>query len=474
MPRRLRTGILLFDLACIAAAMVAAYLLRTAHYWRRVPADSFDAYFGLLSASLLVWTALFFVMHLDGFRRGWHLPAAISQTMVGAAPLSAIVLAYAFLTQHYYSRFFLLFFFCFAILGFALVRIFVHVLLRSRLRTSVSKRVLIIGSNRGAQEISSRIVRHPELMLHVVGMLSPSAGDVSGAAKRGSTYPSVVSTLGIRELLREHHIDELIAVMPLPQSAGIDKLMADCRKSGIRTSLVPQMSELYVSRPQFLDLGGLPLVRLDERIPDSGLRYFQRPLDLVLALSMCVVGLPIAILAASYLYARKGTAFSREQRCGKSGHPFWMYRFNINRYDPDLNAVERLLAHLSITELPQLLNVLLGDMALVGPRPESQDRVNNYSDWQRQRLLVRPGLTGLAQVHGLREQHSSDEKARFDMQYIFEWSPLFDLALILQTVWTLAVRLSRHSVLDSHHTPKVLNIQFGEVGNADRSQSGAD
>jgi lipopolysaccharide/colanic/teichoic acid biosynthesis glycosyltransferase len=87
-----------------------------------------------------------------------------------------------------------------------------------------------------------------------------------------------------------------------------------------------------------------------------------------------------------------------------------------------------------------------GDMSLVGPRPESAERIKHYSDWQRQRLKVRGGVTGLAQVHGLREQHSSEDKARFDLQYIFNWSPLLDLSLILQTVWTLLFRgLSQES-----------------------------
>lgn len=474
MPQRLRTGILLFDLVWMAVALIAAYAFRHSHYWQRVPADPVGAYFGLLSASLLVWAVLFFVLRLDGLHRGWHLPGAISQAIVGSVALAASLLAYAFLTQQYYSRWFLLFFFCIAIAGFAAIRAAVHVFLHSRFRTSASHRVLIIGNPRGTQEIAARIARHPELMLNVVGFLSPSAADGGGSRDTGNLCVTSVTTLGIRDLLREKSIDEVIVVLPLPQSSEVDKLMADCRKAGIRTSVIPQMSDLYVSRPRFLDVDGLPLIQLAERTPETALRQLQRPWDLLVACAMCIVALPLAAVAASYLYATKGRAFSRELRCGQGGVPFWMYRFNVNRYDPDLNGFERVLAHLSVTELPQLLNVLLGDMALVGPRPESQERVKNYSDWQRQRLLVRPGLTGLAQVHGLREQHSSDEKTRFDMQYIFEWSPIFDLSLILQTVWTLAVRLSRHPASDPRQTPKVLNIQFGEVGNADRSQSGAD
>jgi len=112
----------------------------------------------------------------------------------------------------------------------------------------------------------------------------------------------------------------------------------------------------------------------------------------------------------------------------------------VERYETSPERYARLFVRWSLTELPQLWNVLRGDMSLVGPRPESPERVKYYSEWQRQRLKVPAGVTGLAQVHGLREQHSSEDKARFDLQYIFNWSPFLDFSLILQTVWTLLFR----------------------------------
>ena len=118
-----------------------------------------------------------------------------------------------------------------------------------------------------------------------------------------------------------------------------------------------------------------------------------------------------------------------------------MYRLNVDRHSVDATGFQRFLCQLSISELPQLLNVLSGEMSLVGPRPETLKRIGEYSEWQRQRLNVRPGMTGLAQVNGLREQHSSDEKTRYDLQYIVRRTPIFDLILLLETIWTLAARL---------------------------------
>jgi lipopolysaccharide/colanic/teichoic acid biosynthesis glycosyltransferase len=116
-------------------------------------------------------------------------------------------------------------------------------------------------------------------------------------------------------------------------------------------------------------------------------------------------------------------------------------------------------------------------MSLVGPRPESPERVKHYSDWQRQRLSVEPGLTGLAQVQGLREEHSSEQKARFDLQYIFHWSLFLDLSLILQTVWTLALRLVRPERVPAAlaDDPAVLRSAYRKEGvHADRAESSAD
>ena len=118
-----------------------------------------------------------------------------------------------------------------------------------------------------------------------------------------------------------------------------------------------------------------------------------------------------------------------------------MYRLDVDRHAVHATAFQRFLCWLSISELPQLFNVLLGQMSLVGPRPESLEQVRDYSAWQQRRLNIKPGITGLAQVNGLREQHSSEEKARYDLQYMVHWTPIGDLVLLLQTLWTLAARL---------------------------------
>jgi lipopolysaccharide/colanic/teichoic acid biosynthesis glycosyltransferase len=118
-----------------------------------------------------------------------------------------------------------------------------------------------------------------------------------------------------------------------------------------------------------------------------------------------------------------------------------MLRLNVPRAAANLSPLDALLLRLSISELPQFWNVLRGEMSLVGPRPEGPERANHYSSWQQQRLTAKPGMTGLAQVYGMREQHSSEDKTRLDLQYMLRSSWLVDLSLLVETIWTLAVRL---------------------------------
>jgi lipopolysaccharide/colanic/teichoic acid biosynthesis glycosyltransferase len=190
---------------------------------------------------------------------------------------------------------------------------------------------------------------------------------------------------------------------------------------------------------------------------------------------LLLLSLPLLFLAVINIWSQRRNAFCSESRCGRMGKTFSMYRLNIDRHNPDLVGFQRFMANFSLTELPQLWNVLAGQMSLVGPRPEPPDRVKHYSDWQRQRLSVEPGITGLAQVQGLREQHSSEAKARFDLQYIFHWSLFLDLSLILQTVWTLALRpLKRKRAPATAGDGTRLTTFVKEGVHVDRAESSAD
>jgi hypothetical protein len=164
-----------------------------------------------------------------------------------------------------------------------------------------------------------------------------------------------------------------------------------------------------------------------------------------------------------------------------------MLRLNVDRNPRNGSGFERFLSQSSISELPQFWNVFRGEMSLVGPRPEGPERAQRYSAWQQQRLSIKPGMTGLAQVHGLREQHPSEDKTRHDLQYMLRPSLLKDLSLLIETMWTLALRLIKLPIRppdegDAPDAAAIPSISYSTstqlfpemLQHAHRTQSGSD
>lgn len=444
--RNIRYWILAADLLCIFGALIIAIELR----YRTVLESTgltrdIQSYALMVLVASLTWLLLYFEMGLDGFKGGWQFASVFSKLIVAVSVLMLIVLAVAFLARCDYSRLVLLCFVLFFVLGLIGVRCLARSVLTSRLRSIGDHRCVILGNGRVARELAGKIAAHPELHFDVVGFLYPGESEApTGFA--GSLRAPVASmkTLQVLDLLAREGVQKLIVVMSPLNGTEVRKLISECRKSSIQVYVVPEWYDLYVSEAKLVDIDGLPLLSLAERRPSNAMLALKRGIDVVLSAGILLIVSPLLLLAAFFVYRDKGKAFRSEIRCGKNGTPFRMYRLNVERHGTHPKRFERLFIRWSLTELPQLWNVLRGEMSLVGPRPESIERTKNYSDWQRQRLKVCGGVTGLAQVHGLREQHSSEDKARFDLQYILNWSPLLDLSLILQTVWTLLFRgLSR-------------------------------
>jgi putative colanic acid biosynthesis UDP-glucose lipid carrier transferase len=426
--------------------------------------------------ALVVWAVLYLTKDLEGFRGGWRFPHICAQVIVGVLYLMGLLSGIAVLTRTLYAPSTLVSLACLLPPGMVSIRCLAWgaVILRARRRPK--RRVVILGSGRIVRELTLKISRHPEMGMEVAGVLFPS--DMEPALRGWRLPPGAMSirTLDILGLMQEKKIQELIVVEPLPPGVESAKLISSCDSAGVAVHLVPQRYELYLSKAKLTELEGVPLLSLEEQSqPALGLEV-KRAADIIGASLLFIFTSPLLLVSATALYFHKGKAVRRELRCGKDGRLFGMYRLNVNRDDPNLHPGERLLARFSLTELPQLWNVLKGEMSLVGPRPEPPDRVKHYSEWQRQRLSMLPGLTGLAQVNGLREQHSSEAKAGFDLQYILHWSLFLDLSLLFQTGWTFLVRLIEPGLASSRNLQPDFETEFSiaMVANANSTQSGAD
>jgi lipopolysaccharide/colanic/teichoic acid biosynthesis glycosyltransferase len=476
--RKLEVWILIADLACILFAFLGADGLRFGLTWTPSERISIRALLPFILTTCVVWTALSAFMPMDGFRGGWKLSAVFSHLLFGTACTVAVLAALGYFTRNYVSRLALGYFIVLLLLGVVGVRCGARQLLRARHAGGDVWRVLIIGGGRVAQEVAAKIEEHPEMLCQVVGLLFPNQDSeeliVPGLAHRQA---SQLSTLDIFDLLRNSRVNEVIVALSQAPTPEIRTLLGRIRDMGVETSIVPQSYELYAARPNLVMLDGLPLVQLHE--PGLRRRYvvLKRILDVVIASLLLLPAFLFLAAIAAILLTQKGHGFRWETRCGQYGNPFQMLRLNVDRPVRNDSNFERLLEYLSITELPQLWNVIRGQMSLVGPRPDPMTRSNLYSDWQQRRLRVQPGMTGLAQVHGLRDFSSPEQKTRFDLQYAVNPYLLFDISLLLQTVWTLLRRVfapaPKYEIFDLDWK-NGLTVPPDVMPNAHRTQPSAD
>ncbi len=442
---KLRRGILVADTIWIVLAIWLARGVREGlGVFKGTLLAEGEIYLPLVAVSITGWCLICARCQTEGFRRGWKFSKLVSEVAVAVAILGCVLSAYAYLLQDYVARSVLLTYAGLMASGFVCIRVVVQAALSSE-AFKPSRKTVIIGNGKVAQELSLKLQRHAETRCELLGFLFPAALESESVLSAPKDHGAAVRDFDVLQLLRLKGVTDVILALPPGQmTRPVSDLTARCREAGMRVSVIPQAYELYTSRPRLMDLDGLPVLQLDKALLSAPSKRF---LDLAIVLLSLPATAPLLALSAAYVKLTTGKALCRELRCGQGGRVFFMYRLNLRRQRAE-TPVGRLLTKLSVTELPQLWNVFKGQMSVVGPRPEAPDRVRCYSEWQRKRLSVRPGVTGLAQVRGLREQSSSEEKSLHDLEYIVSWTPFSDCVLVLETVWTLARRLLRANDTD--------------------------
>jgi exopolysaccharide biosynthesis polyprenyl glycosylphosphotransferase len=335
--------------------------------------------------------------------------------------------------------------------GYRLLRLGVEAHLRRR-GVGVES-VLIVGAGELGRMVMRNLVARPELGYRVVGFVDDdlSKGDLG-------RFKALGGLESIGSVLKAEHVDQVIITLPWMYHRTIMGLVRACESLGVTARVVPDVFQLSLNRVNLDDLGGIPLMSLKEtRLPRAA-RLLKRALDVVLA-TAGLVGLSPLILLTSALIRldSPGPALFKQKRVGERGRLFNIYKFRSMQVgaeeqqaelktrneasgplfkikaDPRLTRFGRFLRRSSLDELPQLLNVLRGEMSVVGPRPGLPSEVAEYQPWHRQRLEVPPGITGLWQVSG-RSDVTFDEMCLLDIYYIENWSLALDLVIMLRTI----------------------------------------
>ncbi len=324
---------------------------------------------------------------------------------------------------------------------------------RIRSRHYNQRYVLVVGAGAQARELIASIEANPGRGYQVVGCLAP------GVTTEEAEGLGVLGTVGdLEATLKSRPVDEVAFLMNDLPTARLAEWLPLCAREGVKARLF-FLPPTVDSRDNYLEtLNGIPSVSFG--IPPS--RYWQllvkRLIDVVVASAALVVTSPLLLATATAIrLTGPGPVFFRQTRYGLNKRRFTLLKFrtmvvdaehrrgeleSLNemdgpvfkiRNDPRVTRLGRLLRATSVDELPQLVNVLLGHMSLVGPRPPIPSEVDAYEPWQRRRLSMKPGITGPWQVSG-RNQVDFQRWMHLDMDYVDNWNLLKDLKILLQTV----------------------------------------
>ena len=317
-----------------------------------------------------------------------------------------------------------------------------------------TRNVLVVGSGPRAAYVQEVIHRNPSWGLRIIGFIDDGTPEGGAHVDEDELH----KLTDMRELLRDQVIDEVIVACPRSMLAAIVEVVDACAAAGVPITLLSDIFGDYLPPPQVRRFGSLPALNFAP-VHHSRLALFaKRGCDLVGAAILLAVTAPL--LAAAMLAVRvtsSGPVLFRQLRCGLNGRTFEMLKLrtmyddaearrgdleHLNemggpvfkiRDDPRVTPIGRILRRFSVDELPQLWNVLLGDMSLVGPRPSLPSEVVEYQTFERRRLSMRPGLTCIWQVSG-RNELDFEDWVRLDLEYIDTWSLGQDWRILLQTV----------------------------------------
>jgi exopolysaccharide biosynthesis polyprenyl glycosylphosphotransferase len=461
--RAIALGVLIWDLVLTALSLPVAYVLRHGVLPAFFPAvfrttlSPIQEYGFLLVLILPIWGLLFYAAGFYRSHRTEPLVAEIWGAMKvafgGTAMLALLVYG---LRLEFVGRFFLA---VFGIVNFTFLateKVALRLLSRwVRARGLNFRTVLLAGTGRKAAQLGDFVEAHPHWGFRVIGYLDDDNG---GEIRSANRWPCLGKITDLEAILMREVVDELIFVIEKGKLGEYENALIVAERHGVRAHVSLDIFPHVLARPVLEELDGIALLSFTTTPANPGQLAAKRSLDFALSLAFFLVTAPIQALAALLIrISSPGPIFFRQVRCGLNGRQFTLLKFrtmypgaeerlqevsHLNEMtgpvfkvsrDPRLTPVGRLLRRLSIDELPQLWNVILGDMSLVGPRPPLPEEMARYEPWQRRRLSMKPGITCLWQVSG-RNNLDFDRWMALDLKYIDTWSPMLDLKILLKTV----------------------------------------
>ncbi len=467
-------ALLVLDAALIEVSFLLAYVLRyyilgnssllnaiRDNLQENTPASRFQntplSYFTPLEIGVVVGLVLIFALRgLYTIRLTGTLFRQL-RTIAGSATIGvAILITYFFVFQPpSSSRLLVPFVWIMSIIMLSLGRMIVAAVMGMLHRLGLGEtHLLVVGSGRLGKVIMQNIAANPGLGYTIVGFLhdmTEPPGDFGRFRMLGT-----LEDLGL--VIRSMQIDTVIIALPASMNEQAIKMVRLCERFGASFKLAPDLYELSLSRIDVEAIEGIPLLNIRQASLNTWQSLVTRLVDVVGSLLILLVSTPFWILIALAIRLdSEGEVIYTQTRIGLNGRAFKMYKFRSMyqdaerkqaslwgkneargpmfkiKDDPRVTRVGKFLRRISLDEFPQFINVIKGDMSLVGPRPPLPNEVAVYEEWQRGRLAIKPGLTGLWQVRG-RSDISFDEGVLMDLYYIENWSLHLYFQILFRTI----------------------------------------
>ncbi|OGW72591.1 MAG: hypothetical protein A2Y02_01500 [Omnitrophica bacterium GWA2_52_12] len=462
----LRAVMVALDIALITAAFYVSHLLRNHFYdvlaglnipnfYKTYPLSD---YVSMLPVMLLAWIVTLHAVGSYQHTRGKPM-TEIQREILAAGAISLLAFtSLAFLLKlDYVSRSLIVMNFGLSWIFLSLERIQLLRTLRSLRKEGHNLRfLLVVGTGKRARVFLERVAQHPEWGLKIQGLIDKEAGLI-GQEILGHR---VIGTLdGLPEILEHTVVDEVVFVVPRSWLEEIEPTILYCEQLGKKVNVAMDLYTPQIAKVRFDGLHDQPFITYQTTPDKIGQLIFKRLLDILLSAFLLVILSPFFLAIALLIkVSSKGPVFFKQIRASRSGRIFAMYKFRTMvvdaearlealrhhnemsgpafkmANDPRLIRFGKWLRKFSLDELPQLYNVLMGDMSIVGPRPPIPAEVKRYQPWQRRRLSMRPGLTCIWQVEGRNRIVDFDEWMRLDLQYIDTWSLALDFKICLKTI----------------------------------------
>lgn len=385
-------------------------------------------------------------------KRGKHRWVELFNLIVANTFGLAFFIAYLYIIHEFdISRYYIFIFYSLNItLGVAFRMVLSHALRVARRKGYNLKHVILVGYGHAAESYIDRIFANPQWGYYIHGILDDNI-------EVGTMYkhvPVIGTITHLQAFLSKMNLDEIAITLSVKEYEKLENIVGICEKSGVHTKFVPDYYSFIPTTPYTEDLYGLPVINI-RNIPLSNTynRIIKRIVDFVGAIAALIIAsIPMLLVALIIKITSPGPIIFSQVRIGRHNKKFKMYKFRsmeiqteneekkawTTKHDPRVTGIGKFIRKTSIDELPQLFNVLKGDMSLVGPRPERPFFVEKFKEEIPRYMIkhqVSPGLTGWAQINGYRGDTSIRKRIDHDLYYIENWTLSLDIKILFLTIF---------------------------------------